>query len=487
MIEIIPTPEVTTLDEYASHSRLAAPVAALRRLGRSNDSLRGRKVWMVNSTETGGGVAEMLPKLVPLIREAGVEIDWVVVGTRDDRFFALTKRIHNLLHGVGSPVLTHEERVLYEEISEGFADELQEIVKPNDVLVIHDPQPLAAGAILHDRIGVPAVWRCHIGLDQRLPATDAAWAFLEQWVRPYGRVVFTLDAYVPDFLKDRAALIPPAIDPVNEKNRDLDTHALTGILAAAKLVDTPHPTGHAAFDEPAMRLQPDGSFGVATEPEDIGLLFRPIISQVSRWDKLKGFGPLLEGFVRMKQGRIAGLTVESATHARMIDSVRLVLIGPDPASVQDDPEGKATFDALSRVWLDLPPELQRDVAVLVLPMSSRERNADMVNALQRCSTIVVQNSLREGFGLTVTEAMWKRRPILGSQAAGIRSQVTDGVEGRLVTDSEDPEEIGRVLHEMLARPERLEEWGRHGEHKAAAEYLVFTQVARWLNVLTACC
>ena len=174
------------------------------------------------------------------------------------------------------------------------------------------------------------------------------------------------------------------------------------------------------------RLQGDGSYLPANMWEDIGLLTRPIVTQVSRWDRLKGFKPLMDAFVRMKLAIFDRRENQGWEERRRMDLVRLVLAGPDPASIQDDPEGKEVLEELHAAYLELDPALQDDVALVTLPMSSARHNALIVNALQRASSVVVQNSLREGFGLTVTEAMWKRVPdpqqleSLRTSAAGAR-------------------------------------------------------------------
>jgi Glycosyltransferase len=210
---------------------------------------------------------------------------------------------------------------------------------------------------------------------------------------------------------------------------------------------------------------------------------RPIITQISRWDRLKGFAPLLQGFVRMKERRFLDRNTTSDRERRRLSLSRLVLAGPDPDSVSDDPEGQEVFNEICGLWHDLPPEIQRDVAIITLPMTSRRVNSLMVNALQRCSSIVAQNSLQEGFGLTVTEAMWKRRPVLGTHAAGLREQVNDGVHGRLTPQAEDPEGIAQTIHEMMNAEGERKTWARNARRRVSERYLVFTQVRRWLEVL----
>lgn len=488
MIEIIDVRDAHTLDDYAEHIQLKPALQTLQAEAKALvHAFEGRTVWMVNSTAEGGGVAEMMPKLVTLLRELGVDTEWVVINPSEPRFFNLTKQLHNLLHDAGSPDLDGDDRALFEAVSREVAEPLQRRVSPDDLVVVHDPQPLGMGALLKQELGVPTVWRCHIGLDRETPRTQAAWEFLKPWAEHYDRSVFSVWDYVPPFLQGNAAVIPPAIDPLSHKNRELPVHKLAGILRNASLAEGEQPVLTPPFASPAMRLQPDGSFAPATEPEDLGLLFRPTVVQVSRWDRLKGFAPLLKGFAHLKRERHARQNGTSNRHARRLELVRLMLVGPDPASVQDDPEGQEVFEEISRLWHELPPHVQQDVAVLMLPMDSRKNNALMVNVLQRCATVVVQNSLQEGFGLTATEGMWKGRPVMGSRAVGLRTQIRDGVEGRLIHDAEDPEEIADTLNEMLKDEQARETWSRNAQRRVANEYLVFSQARRWLEVLNACC
>ena len=485
MISLIDVDEQTTLDDYAAHASLTRPVEDLRAAAQhAVHTLDGRTVWMVNSTAQGGGVAEMLPKVISMLRELGLDTEWAVITTKQERFFSLTKRIHNLLHGAGNPYISDDDRELYRSVSETLADELAEHVEPDDLLVVHDPQPLGVGALLKKRLGVTALWRCHIGLDETTPATEAAWDFLQPWTEPYDETVFTLRDYVPEHLDDRAEIIHPAIDPLSPKNRAFSVHELTEVLRRAQLAYSPHPTLGPDYATPAQRLQRDGSFAPATRPEDFGLLHRPIITEVSRWDRLKGFAPLLQGFARMKSRDFVDRDAVSTDHRRRLALSRLVLAGPDPDSVADDPEGQEVFNEICGLWHELPPDIQRDVAVITLPMASRRINAHMVNALQRCSSIVAQNSLREGFGLTATEGMWKHAPILGTHAAGLEEQIKDGEHGRLNPNPEDPEAVATVLHEMLQAADERPLWGRNARRRVSDRYLVFTQVRRWLEVLS---
>jgi trehalose synthase len=475
-----------TLDDYATIGQLAPAVAALRAAAKTIvPRFEGRTVWHLNSTAQGGGVAELLPAHIALLRDLGVDARWLVMETDRSEFFALTKRIHNMIHGATQLEFTAGDRVLYEEVSRANAEALMQHVGPDDVLLVHDPQPLGAGARVKRRHpGLRAIWRCHIGVEEDLPVTRAAWDFLRPYACVYDRAVFSVQDYVPTFLADRASVIHPSLDPLSHKNRGLSLHKLVGILSDAGLTEPHWPLIAPPWPEGARRLQADGAWQPATIPEDIGLLARPIITQVSRWDKLKGFEPVLQAFRALKLGLVSR-PAHDVRHRRRLELARLVLAGPDPSSIQDDPEGLVVLKALRTQYMKLEPDVRDDVALLALPMGSRKANALMVNALQRASDIVVQNSLREGFGLTVTEAMWKRASVLGSaRACGVRLQVRDGVDGMLVADPEDPEEIAETMHRMLADEDQLETWGNNAQRRVYDEFLIFGELQRWLELLT---
>jgi trehalose synthase len=482
MIERITERERGGLDAYAEVVHLTEAVRALREeASRLVQRLRGRRVWMVNSTARGGGVAEMLPRLCALLTELGLPTEWAVMGSDQPGFFELTKRLHNLAHGSGDPWLGEEDERLYAAVSSENAAELKRLLRPGDVLVIHDPQPLGMGALLKRELGLPFFFRCHIGADEDGPATQAAWRFLRPYASACDFAIFSAPEYIPAYLAGKAGTIAPAIDPLSFKNRELSAHKLAGILKTSGLARSRHPVVPDRFPEGVTRLMPDGGFAPMDEESDIGIPFRPIVTQVSRWDRLKGFEPLIDAFARLKHGlRDRPM---SDRHRRRLQQVRLVLAGPDPAAVADDPEAVEVLGDLTSLYRGLPHWLQEDVALVSLPMGSRENNALMVNALQRCSTVVVQNSLREGFGLTVTEAMWKQCPVLGSRACGIRQQIRDGVDGRLIRDAQDPREIAELLDGLLDDPDAQARFGHSAQRRVHDEFLVFTQVRRWLETL----
>ena len=471
-----------SLDDYEAVAPLSLAVRDLRREARRLvPFLQKRRVWMVNSTERGGGVAELLPPLIGMMRELDVDVRWLVMKTAEPDFFRLTKRLHNLIHGQGEADLGAAERELYERVSRDTAEALRAEVAPGDVVVVHDPQPMGAGAMLRETTDVAAIWQCHIGLDHDTPQTRAAWAFLGDYAPAYDRAVFSVPEYIPGCLAGRASVIHPAIDPLSHKNRDLPIHKLVGILANAGLVQLGGPVLTPAFPDPARRLAPDGTWASASTPEDIGLLVRPIVTQVSRWDRLKGFLPLMEGFVALKQGLDDRTNLEGR---RALDLARLVLAGPDPASVADDPEGREVLAEIADAYARLDPALQEAIVILSLPMGSQKYNALTVNALQRCSDVLVQNSLSEGFGLTVTEAMWKQVAVMGTRAAGLRQQIRPGLDGCLVENPEDPAEIARTLDDLLRDQPKREALARSAQQRVHDEFLLFTQVRHWLEVIS---
>lgn len=477
--------QASSLEDYAAIAHLAASVAELKlEAGGLAPRLAGRTIWMVSSTARGGGVAEMLPAIVSLQRDLGIRVEWLVIGSSDPDFFELTKRIHNLIHGVGRPELGEQDRALYERVNWENAEAMREVVKPGDIVIIHDPQPLPIASQLGDIPGLIMVWRSHIGLDTENAATRAAWSFLAPYLDAYDEAVFSAPEYIPAQLARRSTVIFPAIDPLAPKNRELSLRQTIEVMCNGGMIPCPGPTVSDRYLGLAQRVLPDGSWAPASTAENIGLLTRPIVTQVSRWDLLKGTRPLLEAFVLLKRACREGEIAGSPAHRRELDLVRLVLAGPDPAAIQDDPEAQAMLDDLRAVYRGLPPGIQEDVAILLLPMHSLEENALMVNALQRASTIIAQNSLREGFGLTIAEAMWKRIPVLSnSRACGPRQQVRDDLDGRLIADPENLVELQRALDAMLEDPRRLERWGQSGQRRVHERFLVFDQLRAWGRLL----
>jgi len=394
MIRLVDTKDTTTLDDYAAHSHLASAVQELRdEAAIARKQINGRSILMINSTAQGGGVAEMLPRLVGILQELGIEARWAVMGSEDPAFFRLTKRLHDMIHGHGNGYsLSADDQRLFEYAGEANFEALRSMLFPRDLLVIHDPQPLALGALLKRQLNLPAIWRCHIGFDEQCSSTQEAWDFLKPFAHVFDHNVFSASEYIPGYLEGHSSVIYPAIDPLSYKNRYFRAERLTSILVNAGLVKAAEPTYFNPFPKQPQRLRPDGTFGPANMPDGIGFLYRPTITQVSRWDRLKGFQSLLEGFVRLKKGFgiNGGKGDPNNRRKRRIEILRLIMVGPDPLSIQDDPEGCEVLNELCASYTRLEPEIQKDVVLLTLPMDSRRDNALMVNALQlqhRCSKL----------------------------------------------------------------------------------------------------
>jgi trehalose synthase len=482
---IIDVPAGRGLDEASEYANLASSIDALRRETKPvAEAMRGHAFWMINSAEQGGGVAEMLPGMITHFRELGFDARWAVIETDDTRFFQLTKNIHNLLHGEGDPKLGNGDRELYERVNRENAQALLEHVKDGDIVVVHDPQPMpVAGFLNAHRQDLHTIWRCHIGLDVDTPETDAAWDFLEPYASDYGHAIFSAPEYVAPYFEGQSSIIYPSLDPLTAKNRPMPVQEVVAVLERSGLLSEPGPRVLPQFDHLVTRLQADGTFRPALEPDDLGLLTRPVVTQVSRWDRLKGFLPLMRGFAEFKE-RLEGDVAGDDAEGRRLRLTRLILAGPDPESVADDPEGVEVLEELKEAYGELPEAVRADVALLALPMANAEENALIVNALQRVSTVVVQNSLREGFGLTITEAMWKGVPVLSnSRACGPRQQVRDRLDGRLIGDPESAAQIADALRSMLTHPERTERMGRAAQRQVHDHFLTYRQISHWVRLL----
>ncbi|MEN8790255.1 MAG: glycosyltransferase, partial [Flavobacteriaceae bacterium] len=230
------------------------------------------------------------------------------------------------------------------------------------------------------------------------------------------------------------------------------------------------------------RVMPDGSFDKVNKDSDLDIIYRPVVLQISRWDRLKGFKELMEAFILMKKQNEAKADKSDVTYKR-IKYTRLVFGGPDPKYVSDDPEGIEVLNELVAQYKSVSKELQEDIAILLLPLENPKENALIVNALQRSSSFVVQNSIQEGFGLTATEAMWKQRPVLVSGAAGLRFQVQHKVNGLINQDPSDIEQLAKMLEQMLNSPKERDKWGFNARNRVIDKFTLFSQLNSWLKLL----
>ena len=411
-------------------------------------------------------MVELLHALLPYAIGAGVDTRWLVIQAEPE-FFQFTKRLHNLLHGQpsGGAEVTEGDRALYERALQRNVAELLQEVNPQDIVIVHDPQP--AGLVPALRLkGVTVVWRCHIGVDRPNDVARGAWNFLRGYVEPANAYVFSRGAYRWDVLDpSKTAIIPPGIDAFSLKNQDLDAESVMAILTAGGIVEGAPRT--ATFN------RNDGSQGRVLHRAR--LLQAPpgpsarLVVQVSRWDRLKDPAGVLDGFAR---------------HVPQRTQAQLVLAGPDPVAVADDPDGAAVFAQVESAWRALPAATRSLVHLIGLPMEDADENAVIVNALQRRADVVVQKSLAEGFGLTVSEAMWKARPVVASRVGGIQDQVVHGESGLLVDDPGDLEAFARAVISLLADPERARRLGEGARRRVARSFLAPRQLVDHFQLLS---
>jgi trehalose synthase len=432
----------------------------------AEEVLSGRVVWHINSTARGGGVAEMLHSLLAYSRGAGVDLRWLTI-SGDPEFFRITKRIHNLLHespGDGG-ALGAAEREIYERAQLEAAAELTKLVRKGDIVYVHDPQP--AGLIPHVKTAdIRVVWRCHVGIDAPGELSRSAWEFLRPYIEDADAYVFSRERFVWEGLdSDRIWLVPPSIDIFSPKNQDLDPESVRSILAAAGV-------GEGDDRSSALFHRMDGSQARVDRAADLDQdgpvpHGAPLVSQVSRWDRLKDPAGLLTAF---------------AEHVG-VDGAHLVLAGPSVAGVADDPEGAEVLGEIRERRESLPPDLRARVHLATLPMDDVEENAAMVNAIQRRSDVVVQKSIAEGFGLTVAEAMWKARPVVAGRVGGIQDQIVDGTSGVLVDDAADLKSVGAAIAALLREPERAEAIGQAARQRVIDQFLGTRHLLQYMELL----
>ena len=384
----------------------------------------GPRLIHVNATATGGGVAELLHGLVPAQAAAGTAVGWAVIGG-DARFFAFTKRLHHLLHDRGDPATPEPDAVRhYRSVLAPQGRWLTDQLGPGDVVVLHDPQTLGLAPVL-TRTGARVLWHCHIGTTEAgAPGPETVWRLFETELSTVD-VVTTLAEFAPAGVPpDRRHLAAPAIEPASAKNRPLDRRELTGLL------------------------DPVGLAGTDTR----------MVLQVSRWDPLKDMTGVL---------RCVPL---------LPPDVHVVLAGNDPDEIPDDPEGRAVLAEVRALHGQLSTSDRERVRLVLTSKRSGERAALLINALQRRANVVLQKSLAEGFGLTVTEAMYKGRPVVAGDVGGLRQQISNGDNGLLV-DPGDLEGVAAALRRMLAEPLLARRLGRNAARSAKRRYLMPRLVA----------
>lgn len=372
-------------------------------LGMLARHLNGVTVQNVNSTAVGGGVAEILTRMIPLLKELGVDARWDVI-KGNDRFFAITKKIHNALHGVAVQ-FSEEDIAWFLEVNRANAAELQF----GDIVYVHDPQPIA---LVEQRsaIGKKWIWRCHIDFSRPDPAV---WELLRTYIQSYDAAVFSAPAFARE-LPIPQILISPAIDPLSDKNRDLTEEEIAAVFAR---------------------------FGIDRD--------RPVVTQISRFDFLKDPLGVIKAYKLAK---------------KRVD-IQLVLAG---GGATDDPEGPQVMAQVQE-----EAEKDKDIYVVFLPPGSDLE----INALQRGSTVVLQKSLREGFGLTVAEAMWKAKPVIASMVGGIPLQITHRFSGVLTHSVQG---TAQAIRQLINEPDYARNLGVNAREHIKNNYLITRQIKDYL-------
>jgi trehalose synthase len=363
--------------------------------------LRGKRILNVNSTAVGGGVAEILNRMVPLLRELGLDVRWDVIKGGEE-FFEVTKEFHNALQG-GRVDIGEKDFEIFMETSR---KNLEEMDTSSDIVFIHDPQPIV---LVQKRTNNKWIWRCHIDLSD---PKQKVWRFLKEFVVQYDAAVFSAPAFSRR-LPIRQFLIAPSIDPLSDKNRELPQEVIDGVL---------------------------NKYGI---PKD-----KPIITQISRFDRLKD--PL-------------GVIATYRLVKKHIDC-RLVLAG---GTATDDPEGQKVFE-------EVMESANGDPDIHILSMSQNDLE---INALQRASTVIIQKSLKEGFGLTVSEALWKSKPVVASNVGGIPLQIKHKHSGLLCYSAEG---AAFAVKQFLSSPEYARKIGENGHENVKNNFLITRHLRDYL-------
>ncbi|MFO7968362.1 MAG: glycosyltransferase [Archaeoglobaceae archaeon] len=397
--------KVSPLKEYAK----IVGEEKIEKLEEVSERINDLSVLEMSSTPFGGGVAEMLRSSVPFMNQLGIEDEWKVIRGSDD-FFEVTKNLHHLLQGKKGTLTPEDEDIYFNTIKENVQANI--IDYEPDVVFVHDPQPLALAREL-SKENQKWIWRCHIDIDEyTMRMNPDLWDFVTYWARSFDAVIFTAAHFVIYQWPLPKFIIPPFIDPLSEKNREMEQEEIDRILEQQ---------------------------GVATH--------KPIISQVSRFDPWKDPEGVVSIFKKVKQ----------------VEDCQLILLG---GFAPDDPEGE-------RIYLKLKEMIEGDEDIFIF----NEWNDTFVNAIQRASTVIIQNSKKEGFGLTVTEAMWKGKPVLARPSGGIALQIRSYDNGYLFDNEFDAADI---IVKLLRGEKGREKIGKNARESVRQNFLMPVRMIDYL-------
>lgn len=355
--------------------------------------LKGRVIQHINSTAVGGGVAEILNRMVPLLRDLCVDTRWDLI-KGGEQFFVVTKKFHNALHGGREDIGQADFDVFLGNSQRN----IEEVNIYGDVMFIHDPQPIA---LIKKKTANKWIWRCHVDVSH---ANQKVWRFLKRFIVLYDAVVFSAPSF-SHRLPVRQFLVSPSIDPLSDKNKELSQDIIDSVLA---------------------------KYGIAPD--------KPMVTQISRFDRLKDPRGVIEAYKLVKK----------------YNDCQLILAG---GTAVDDPEGCRVLEEIRELATH-----DQDIHILLLPQNDIE-----VNALQRASTVIVQKSLREGFGLTVAEALWKAKPVVASNVGGIPLQIKHKYSGLLCHSIEG---AAFAIKQLLTAPEYARKLGENGREHIRNNFLI---------------
>lgn len=374
--------------------------------------LKGVKIVHINSTKEGGGVAEILMKMIPIAESLGIDMKWEIIEGSSE-FFHCSKTFHNLLQGQSGDLPSPDQLSIYEETNAKNARSLKDTLENADIVFIHDPQPLALISHFPKRKG-KWIWRCHIDLST---PNSRLWEYLKPYIEKYDASVFSLEEFVRP-LSHPVYVIAPSIDPLCEKNIDLSEDEIAKVF-------NHHQINRA----------------------------KPTLLQVSRFDRFKDPIGVIEAYRMTK---------------RNIPNLQLIFAGSEAT---DDPEGEEVLHEVKEHCNGDP-----DIFLLLLPPTAHRA----INALQRGTSVVIQKSLKEGFGLTVTEALWKKKAVIGGKAGGIKLQIIDQKTGFLVESSE---EAAKRIEELLSKPQLARSLGEKGKEHVIGNFLITRHLREYLSVM----